>query len=175
MAEQDAVWPAIYEFTDGMLPRIVFAPERLTLVSTILGLTAAWEGRFRLTYVLLQAGPDPFDAGRYDYHGTLDRTAIERFFAQHGDFIAADGRHALWLSTGDARSLLGYDRYGLLTLMGDVAPLRQRLEEQGLTPGYFDLRPQLRRPVLAENDDALRHLMRSWKWLQRPLSIHDSI
>ncbi len=165
--------PAIFEYWGDALPRIVYAPDPETLGDTILGETRDWPGRFRLAYVLLDEGAGHFEAGRYDYHGTLDRAAVQNFLARHGAFIAADGRHAFWISSSDGQSLIVYDRYGLLTVFGDVDPLRQRLAERGLTRGYFELLPRHRRPVEPAHDEALAALMQGWKWLRKPLAAHD--
>lgn len=162
----------LYEYAETGLPRISFAPEADAAVDLMLWIAADWQGRYRVIYVLTETVGHVFETARYEYHGTLDLAALQDFFCRHGAFIVADGRHALWIASAVGRSMLIFDRHGVLTVFGDVAALKERLDAEGCRPGF--LVPSARcRTVSAERDGELDALMRGWKWLKRPLTLHD--
>ncbi len=127
-----------------------------TLVETLEG------GTLLLLYVLhTTRTSDP--VGRYQ-SPELARHEVLEFLLRFSDFLAADGRHDLWVHSPAMGCTLVWDRHDRIFGYGQVGAFSRCLQAQGYSEGTFNLPSPHQHYYHAEFDQDQHDLLRLWDW-----------
>jgi len=125
-------------------------------------------GPFAVLYLL----PEPHGAhrpGRYQSPFPLGRRKVVEFCERFESFLGRDGRHAVWIMTGDCAERLIYDRHEMIFAYGPLEEFERTLAVAGYTPAKIKI-PLLRNHHgQADLDPELDRLLDWWPWIRCPL------
>ena len=110
------------------------------------------------------------DAGRYQ-SPDLDRAEFRAFMRRYGRYLAADGRHDLWVHSREATPV--WARHNLLYAYGPLDRFAEALTARGFGAGRPSLDFEHVHRYRARFDGAAAELLARYDWLRTPLREED--
>lgn len=103
--------------------------------------------------------------GRYK-SPPVDLEDVESFLSLFLEFFESDGRHNVWVGSGDGRGTVVYDRHSIIYAYGGLDRYRRVLEARGLkeTTGAIGLASLHRHSFHAEFDCVQAEVLAHWNW-----------
>ena len=143
-------------------------------LSLVKDMVARLPGPFRVLYVLVVAGTDAYEPGRYEcpVEFTLDR--LTTFIDEFSAFFEGDGRHHLWVASASAGAVV-YDRHELIYAYGPLDDFERVLASRGYKETSVEVPAPHAHHYRAEFDSHLVRLMKRWHWRHSPLKPGDDV
>ena len=138
--------------------------QAAAIFTQLAGLTAP---PYTLLYVL-HAPRGEGEPGRYQ-SPDLDLAEFRAFMRRFGRYLAADGRHDLWVHSREANATLVWDHHNLLYAYGPLDRFAEALAARGFGPGRPSLDFEHVHHFRARFDGAAAELLARYEWLMTPL------
>ena len=126
----------------------------------------------RLLYVLIAAGGDRHQRGRYEAASGVSFEDAETFLSDFGDFLQSDGRHHLWVASPGHGTVI-YDRHELLYAYGPIDRFVDVLRANGLHEGPLVIPTTHWHGCHPEFDEAQTRMLSRLQWVHSPLRAGD--
>jgi hypothetical protein len=135
-------------------------------------LSRGLRGPFQVLYVLHTSRADS-DLGRYE-SPELTSEQVDEFIVRFGRFLAEDARHDFWLRSHDDDATIVLDRHNVIYAYGPLAQYEEALLKIGARRGAVPPVPDTHMHYYhAEWDEAEREVLKSLRWVRKPLRDSD--
>jgi hypothetical protein len=162
-----------FEEPCGSSTRLVIGPSR-NQIDLVTELAALLQGHpWFVLYVLLVPRCGNREAGRYQSPPFESHAELAAFLAAFRVFFETDGRHHVWVGSGNNDGLLVYDQHNVIFAYGPLDEFKAILHGHGFQQREFWFPAPHQHQYLPENDAEEERLMRELDWKYFPLQAGD--
>lgn len=143
-------------------------------IKLMLQLAKNYPPPYRVLYILVvtRVGQTP---GRYECPMPLSFNDLEEFCLRYKEYFESDGRHHLWIASGETNQMLVYDRHNVIYIYDDTDNIKNYFRKSHFEEKTVRFPAPHIHIYNEENDKFESDIMNYFEWICKELQEGDEV